>query len=329
MPSNDRRKFLGAGAAGAMLAAAGSALAQQSPAQPQRVKGSRVWLDLDQKELDDAYDQSVYAPNQPLVTGRYATNSEVTRSRLGAPRRFAYGPAPAEGLDVFAAKRLDAPINVFVHGGAWRGGLAKNYAFPAELFVNAGAHFVVLDFASVAELGGNLLPMAEQVRRAVAWVWRNAREFGGDASRLYISGHSSGAHLAGTVLVTDWKKEFDLPAEVIKGALLCSGMYDLKPVRLSARSSYVKFTDAMEDALSTQRRLARIGCPVIVAHGTQETPEFQRQTRDFAAALKAAGKPVQLLVGQGYNHFEMLETLASPYGLLGRSVLEQMGLKPA
>lgn len=329
MPSNDRRKFLGAGAAGAMMAAAGSALAQQPPAQPQRVKGPRVWLDLDQKELDDAYDQSVYAPNQPLVTGRYATNSEVTRSRLGMSRRFAYGPTAAEGLDVFAAKRPNAPINVFVHGGAWRGGLAKNYAFPAELFVNAGAHFVVLDFANVGELGGNLLPMAEQVRRAVAWVWRNAKEFGGDASRLYISGHSSGAHLAGTVLVTDWKKEFDLPADTLKGALLCSGMYDLKPVRLSARSSYVKFTDAMEDALSTQRHLARIGCPVIVAHGTLETPEFQRQTRDFAAALKAAGKPAQLLVGQGYNHFEMLETLASPYGLLGRAVLEQMSLKPA
>jgi len=131
------------------------------------------------------------------------------------------------------------------------------------------------------------------------------------------------------VLVTDWKKEFDLPPDVIKGALLCSGIYDLKPVRLSARSSYVKFTDAIEDALSTQRHLTRIGCPVVVAHGTQETPEFQRQTRDFAAALKAAGKPVQLLVGQGYNHFEMLETLASPYGLLGRAALEQMGLKPA
>ena len=326
MSSEERRKFLGAGAAGAMIAAAGGTLAQAQ--QPQRAKGPRVWLDLDQKELDDAYDQSAYAPNLPQVTGRYATNSEVARGRLGQPRRFAYGPAPAEGLDVFTTKRPNAPINVFVHGGAWRGGLAKNYAFPAELFVNAGAHFVVLDFASVLDLGGNLLPMAEQVRRGVAWVHRNAKEFGGDASRLYLSGHSSGAHLAGTVLLTDWKKEFDLPADTLKGALLCSGMYDLKPVRLSARSSYVKFTDRMEDALSTQRHLARINCPVIVAHGTLETPEFQRQTRDFAAALKSAGKPVQLLVGQGYNHFEMLETLASPYGLLGRAVREQMQLAP-
>jgi arylformamidase len=128
------------------------------------------------------------------------------------------------------------------------------------------------------------------------------------------------------VLVTDWQKDFKLPADTVKGGLLCSGMYDLKPVRLSARSSYVKFTDEMEHALSAQRHLERLNCPAIVAHGTLETPEFQRQTRDFAAAAKAAGKPVQLLVAQGYNHFEIYETLASPYGLLGRAVLEQMKL---
>ena len=90
-----------------------------------------------------------------------------------------------------------------------------------------------------------------------------------------------------------------MPADVIKGALLSSGMYDLKPVRLSKRGAYVKFTDEMEEALSTQRHLARINCPVIVAHGTYETPEFQRQARDFAAALKAAGKPVTLAGRRG------------------------------
>ena len=114
----------------------------------------------------------------------------------------------------------------------------------------------------------------------------------------------------------------------MKGGLCCSGMFDLKPVRLSARSSYVKFTDETEHALSSQRHLEHLNCPVIVGYGTFETPEFQRQSRDFAAAVKAAGKPVELLVGEGYNHFEMPETLANPYGLLGRAALEQMKLAP-
>ena len=316
-----RRAFFQAGLS-TMLAAGGASSSAQQP----RTKGPPVWLDMDQAELDAAYDQSKYAPNQPQITKRYATNSDAVRARLGPPRRFSYGQTPIEALDLYATRAANAPINIFIHGGAWRGGLARNHAYAAELFVHAGAHYVVPDFVNVLETGGDLMPMAEQVRRAVAWVYRNAKSFGGDPERIYISGHSSGGHLAGVVLVTDWRKDFGLPPNVLKGGLCCSGMYDLKPVRLSARSNYVKFTDEMEHALSTQRHLARLSAPVIVAYGTLETPEFQRQSRDFAAALKAAGKPVELLVGEGYNHFEMPETLANPYGLLGRAVLAQMNL---
>jgi arylformamidase len=300
----------------------------QAPAAA-RVKGPRVWLDLDQAELDAAYDQSAYAPNREQVLARNATNSDGVRARLGPPRRYAYGPTPIEGLDVYLTNRPDAPINVFIHGGAWRSGAAKNYASPAELFVHAGTHFVVVDFAAVQDVGGSLTPMAEQVRGAVAWVYRNADAFGGDRDRLYVSGTSSGAHLAAVVLTTDWPRDFDLPADIVKGGLCGSGMFDLKPVRLSARSRYVKFTDEIEAALSPQRHLDKLRAPVIVGYGTFETPEFQRQSRDFAAAVQAAGKPVQLLVGEGYNHFEMYETLANPYGVLGRAVLDQMQLRPS
>jgi arylformamidase len=103
-------------------------------------------------------------------------------------------------------------------------------------------------------------------------------------------------------------------------------MYDLEPVRRSARSAYVKFTDEMEEALSAQRHIDGINTPLILAHGTCETPEFQRQSRDFFAALKAKGKTAELLVAEGYNHFELFETMANPYGFAGRARLRQMGL---
>jgi arylformamidase len=284
---------------------------------------------MDQKELDDAYDQAAYAANRDQVLKRIAANSAAVRARLGEPKRVAYGTTAIEALDLYTTRQPNAPINVHIHGGAWRGGLAKDSAAPAEMFVNAGAHFAVLDFINVIEAGGSLMPMAEHVRRGVAWVYKNASSFGGDPQRLYVSGFSSGGHLGGVVLITDWAGEFGLPKDIVKGAVLGSGMYDLKPVRLSARSKYVRFTDEMEQALSTQRHIERINCPVILVHGTHDTPEFQRQSRDFAAALKAAGKPVELRIGDGYNHFELLETLANPYGVLGRAALEQMRLRPA
>ena len=291
-----------------------------------RMKGPLVWLDLDQAELDAAYDQSRYAPNAQQIIQRCATNSHAMRSRIGAPQRFSYGPSSHEGLDVYATKSSHAPIHVFLHGGAWRGGHAEDYAFPAEMFVHAGAHFVVPDFAWVQDMGGSLAPIAEQVRRAVAWVYCNAQAFGGDQNRIYISGHSSGAHLAGVVLTTDWPKQFHLPADVVKGGLCCSGIFDLAPVALSARSAYVKFSDESVQALSPQRHLGHLNAPVIVAYGTQETPEFQRQSRDFSAAVQNAGKRALLLVADGYNHFEIVETLANPDGLLGRAALNQMRL---
>jgi arylformamidase len=127
------------------------------------------------------------------------------------------------------------------------------------------------------------------------------------------------------VLTRGWQDEGP-PADFCKGAVLLSGMYDLHPVRLSKRSSYVSFTDAMVEKLSAQRHLDGLNTPLILATGSCETPEFQRQSRDFAAAVKANGKPVELLVGEGYNHFELLETLANPYGLTGRAMLAQMNL---
>ena len=293
--------------------------------QPAIVRGPLVWRDLDQKALDDAYDQDVYAPNRPLIVARRIAASERARAILGEPQRVAYGPSEYERLDIFCAQAKSAPINIFIHGGAWRRNKGPDYHVQAEPLVRAGAHCLIADFINVEQAGGDLLPMYEQVRRAIAWAWRNAETFGGNRERFYISAHSSGSHLAACVLTRGWREE-GLPEDFCKGALLLSGMYDLEAVRRSKRSSYVKFTDAMVETLSSQRHLDGLHTPLVLAYGSQETPEFQRQTREFFAAVQASGKPAELIVGEAYNHFELLETLANPYGLTGRALLRQMGL---
>ena len=132
--------------------------------------------------------------------------------------------------------------------------------------------------------GGDLLPMADQFRRAVAWVYKNAKSFGGDPKRIYVSGHSSGGHLAGVRARPPTGRRTTAAGRHGQGrAALLSGMYDLKPVRLSARSSYVKFTDETEEELSSQRHLDKLIAPVAIVYGTLETPEFQRQTPRFCA----------------------------------------------
>ena len=296
-----------------------------SPVKSPRVKGPLVWLDMDQQELDDAYDQQVYAPNREEIRARRVANNKIALARIGEPDRRPYGPTEIEQVDIYKTKAPNAPIMMYIHGGAWKGGSSSQVAYMAEPFIHAGVHFIPIDFNNCTEVGGSIFPMVDQVRRAIGWVYQNAKSFGGDPNRIYVTGHSSGGHLAGCVAITEWEK-MGLPRDTVKGILCASGMYDLKAPRLSKRSNYVAFTDEMEEALSPMRHLDKITAPITITYGGLETPEFQRQGRDFHAALEKAGKPVKLYVGKAYNHFETQETMHSPYGLMGYAAFELMGL---
>jgi len=284
----------------------------------------KVFLDYDQEALDRAYDQRAWAPNAKDIIDWYGVASAAARDRLVCERDIAYGRGEDERFDFFPAGPPDAPVVVYVHGGAWRLLGKAESAFAAEAMVAAGASFVALDFSITPKV--RLPEMAAQVRRAIAWLWRNGDRIGINRDRLYLCGHSSGAHLTATTLVTDWTSYEDLPRDFIKGALCASGSYDLEAVMLSARGGYLDLDAAEENALSPQRHVARLECPIIVAYGENESPEFQRQARDFHAAIERAGHAADLIVGDKLNHFEVVATLARRDGFLARAMLGLMGL---
>ena len=235
-----------------------------------------------------------------------------------------YGETKNQALDLYRTSSIGSPIHIFIHGGAWKGCFASQWGFLAENFVKHGVHFIAPDFVNALQTGGDLAPLVDQVRCAIAWTYKNASSFGGDPERTYLSGHSSGAHLAAMALVTDWSHQYGLPDNILKGAVLVSGIYDLRPVRISYRSEYLHINDEDEEMFSPQRQLSRLNTPIAIVNGMLEGPEFIRQSHDFANLINALGKPVQLIQGQKYNHFEILETLASPFGLAGLAALKQI-----
>jgi arylformamidase len=323
-----RRTLVAGAAAGTLALASVPASAQRCPPVGPRTKGPAVFRDLDQLDIDEGYDNDVYAFNSKTIGERRVFNNRIALSVIGKPTRAKYGDAEIERVDIYKAKQPNAPVMIFIHGGSWRGGRAEQFTVYAEPFVKAGANFVVVDFTNVGETKGDIFPMVDQVRRAVGWTYRNAKSFGGNADALYLISRSSGSHLASCILITEWEKQ-GLPRNILKGAVMGSGMYDLAPVRLSKRSSFVKFTDAMVEDLSAMRHIDKIHTPVVIGVGALETPEFQRQAREFAAALKAAGKPAELIVAPGYNHYETGETIGQPYAVLGRAAFDMMGLNKA
>jgi arylformamidase len=314
----DRRQIL----KGATCAAVSASLAVPAA----RAQSAKVFLDYTQDELDRAFDQTVWAPDQDELIQRYATRSAATRERLKFKSGIAYGPSEDEILDIFPADKAGAPIHVFVHGGAWRGGRKDLYSFPADTFVPAGATYVALSFANIPKV--RLPAMADQIRRAIAWLYANAANFGGDRERIFVSGHSSGGHLAAVLLTTDWPA-LNLPRDIVKGGICASGIYDMHPAMLSSRRNYVTLSPAEEAALSPLLHLDVIACPVGVVHGTRESPEFERQARAFVAALAGGGYRHEFAVLDGLNHFEVCDSLADSHSTLSLMALQQMKLSPA
>jgi arylformamidase len=278
----------------------------------------KVFLHYSQAELDRNYDQRGWISNAEEMVARYSSRSEATRKALAQKRTVAYGSGADEVLDIFTTGRAGAPTLVFIHGGAWRNFTKDDFSFVAEALVPAGVNVIVFN---LSKLPGMRLPeVITQARSALAWVWQHARDLGLDPDKLYLFGHSSGAHLAAMVMLADWSR-FGLPRDAIKGAAFVSGTYDLKPMLLSARGSYIKVSDAEEQEFSPIRHADRVPCTVLLFYADNDTDEFKRHTRDFAAAVKKAGRLSDLTLVPGKNHFEIIELVAEPASDLHRALL--------
>ncbi len=287
---------------------------------------AKIYLDYTQAELDRAYDQRAWVSNADEILRGYSDESASIRAQTRYRQDVHYGPGDDERLDVYpgtASAGKGAPIHVHIHGGSWRFRNKDDGALLAPVLMSAGAAVVSPDFSLIPK--ARLPDMLGQLRRALAWVYANAASFGGDRDNIHLSGHSSGAHLAGVLLTTDWQA-MGLPATLLKSGLLMSGMYDLRPVMLSARSDYVKLSAGEVLDLSAILHLERINAPLLLAYGTAETPEFQRQPQAFATALRAAGKRVETIVVDGANHFEMLREAGRPGSPLAIAATALMGL---
>ena len=261
---------------------------------------SNIFLDYDQAALDAQYDQRAWAPDMDVTIARYAKASDAVRASFGEPVTHAYGASTVEKLDVYGADRKQA--FVFIHGGAWRRESRRASAFAAEPVLRAGATYVALGFAALPAV--TLAEMVLQVCSGIDWV---KRHLGG---RVVLCGHSSGAHLAACALTR---------VDGVARALLVSGVYELAPVRLSARNEYLKLDAVRESELSPLRHRARIRSQVQIAWAEKDSAEFVRQSREFAAAVLAP-----TLEGRGHNHFTFAEALGDGGSPLGRAALAML-----
>jgi arylformamidase len=266
-----------------------------------------AWRDLGADELESQFNPRRAVPDFEAYQAANARRSAEVRARLDGRLDLAYGDTPLQKLDLFPAAAAGggaAPVHVFFHGGYWRAQDKANFAFVAERLVGQGICTVVAnyDLCPAVTLDG----VVAAARRALAWTFAHAAGFGADPQRLTISGCSAGAHLQAMALAHDWAAD-GLPADLIKGAVPISGIYDPEPARHISVNAEIGLSAEIarrNDALALP---PRVRCPVALFVGGAEPPEWQRQTTLYAAHLRRHGLAPSCEVLPGANHFSILD----------------------
>jgi len=288
-----------------------------------------VYSTFDQSTLDREYSPSSLIEDIDVYLDQYERASRLAKDsalqqNLCQPD-LRYGAGAEETLDLFLpAGPGPKPLHIFIHGGYWQLLSKDESCFAAPAFQQHGSAFAALNYTLAPQQ--SLTGIVEENRRAIEWLYRHADELGFDRERMYLSGHSAGAHLAMMMLVTDWQNR-GLPNDVIKGVCAVSGVFDLEPVRLSYVNETVGM-DAAEAGRNSPLRYPLVSrCPVIFAYGENETGEFKRQTDEYGSTLHDAGISVTLREIAGRNHFDVILDLADSGSWLSRQVHSQMNLR--
>ncbi|MFC1861520.1 alpha/beta hydrolase [Chloroflexota bacterium] len=268
----------------------------------------KVYGNYTQEELNSQYNQLVLVPNQSVYAMQNRAKSAEVRKKLKCMLNVSYGPTLDEVLDIFPAGLPGRPIQVYHHGGAWTQSHKDDYSYIAESFVAKRVNLIIPNFSLAPKV--TLDEIVRQNRAVIVWAYHNAGSYGGDQQRLYICGHSSGGHLAGMMMATDWQKEYGLSGDLIKAATSISGMYELEPVRLSHRNEYLFLDERAANRNSPIRNIPGVRIPLVIGYGDGEHDEFKRQSDEFAVAWKNAGNSVSKIIMAGQNHFDVAREFA-------------------
>ena len=273
-----------------------------------------AWLTIDGEDRPWIFANPIFIVKPPEV----ALPGVMTSPDVEVTKDISYAEgdtadAAKHELDLYLPRgKNNFPVMVFYHGGSWRSGDRSLYGALGERFAQAGIGVVIPSY--------RLMPKAphpaqiEDAAAAFAWVYKNIAAHGGDASRIYIVGHSAGGHLA-ALLATDpqWLKKLDVPMSAIHGAASLSGIYDVSQTGL--------FGDFGLDASPVQHLHPNIP-PFLITYCQWDYRGLPKQARDFADALRAKFNSAKLVYVPGESHISEIIDVTKPDDVTAKALLD-------
>lgn len=277
-------------------------------------------------EAEAAYNarMTVTAEVFDAVMADYRRRSDDAIVGLPGHTNIAFDPGSDERLDIWGIQPGELrPAVVAIHGGYWRTLSRHDTAFMASALAEANVATVTLDYALAP--AASLEEIIRQVRASVAWLHRHGRDHGIDPARLVVLGSSAGGHLAAATIVGGWQREWGLPDDAIHGAMLISGLFDLRPLVGTTMNEWL-FLDEKRAVTVSPAFEPIAATPVVMAVGEHEASGFFEQTRDFHARWKEHA-PSLLRVIPGRHHFDVFLDLSDPDSVLFADLLALLAPK--
>jgi arylformamidase len=281
------------------------------------------YKDFGQDEIEYQFNPQVSVPEYPQLSARRREKSRDVRAQLKSWLDVPYGDTPRQVMDIFPARSAAAPALIYVHGGYWRGGSKEDNCNFVDLFTARGATVAVIEYDLCPQV--TVTEIAREVRSAVHWSYRHISRYGADPAKLYIAGHSAGAQLAAMALAYDWTKD-DLPRQILKGAVITSGVHDLEMVMHVSINQEIRMTPEIAKANSPLLHPPLVPCPILVAVGGAEPRGWQQMSEDYYRFCKERASRAEYLVVPGANHYTMSQHLADAQSPLTRAIFRHMGL---
>ena len=233
--------------------------------------------------------------------------SRLTRLNYRASLDVSYGQSPGEKLDIFPAAKANAPVFIFIHGGYFRALDKSQYSYLAQAFVKVGCSLVLVNYDLAPKV--SVKEIVDQNLKAFAWVHKNIHKWQGNPEHLVVGGHSVGGFLTAKILAHDWPQEIK---QSIKGAVMLSGLYDLKQMQQSFLNKVLNLSDQEVAELSPMLETGVFNFVphIIMAVGNDETDEFIRQTQVYSKKLNKEGCSLECMFLESKNHYTVSRLLS-------------------
>ena len=298
----------------------GPKIALSAVVPPAEDPDAKVYGDFTQAEINFQYSPRAQAPDHDQYFQLWRVSGPAYQKNRVAEVWF--GETPGQSFDLFMPKGVEnPPLHLFIHGGYWQALDKRNHAHMADALLKAGIAVAMVNYDLMPDV--DLSEILRQCRVAVARAYDLAADYGYDRNRFTVSGHSAGGHLSGALACTDWAGfREDLPADLLKGAVPISGLFDLEPRAKTGMQPVFRFTAEDIAGLSPVSMKPVNKIPVVLSVGSLESPEFHRQSALFADHMRAHGCPVSEAEMEGYHHFSIVEALTDPSAPLTAAIIE-------